>query len=385
MIERLINYLSNKTFISIGLAFFILSVEFSFWITRLPDVKVSLGLSELDLGVALFFLPLGAIISMLLSGRLINKIGEGKTTIYATLFYSFVVFCPFLAFDFYSVCLALFILGFAMGWLDIAMNSVAGTIEKQHQVSIMSTSHGFFSLGGMIGAALGGLLAAAKVDIFLHLGITFIIVMVVLFGFMDRYIGNVKQMNSDEKPPLFAIPVKPVYGIAIIAFCIMIGEGAIADWSAIYLRDFIGSSAYVSGFGYAAFSLTMTLGRFNGDFYVDKYGRLLILITGASIALIGLLLLLATNSIIVILGFSLVGLGYSCIVPVIFSSAAKVKGLAPAHGIASVASAGYFGFLIGPVIIGIIAEYQGLNMAFMLLFGLTLISLFSAKKALKSN
>lgn len=385
MIKRLTIYLSNRIFISIGMAFFILSLQFSFWITRLPDVKVSLGLSELDLGMALFFLPLGAIISMLLSGRLINKIGEGKTTIYAIVFYSITIFSPFFAYDFTSICAALFGLGFAMGWLDISMNSVAGTVEKQFDVSIMSTSHGFFSLGGMVGAAIGSFLAASKVNIFVHLGVSFVIILITLFGFINRHIGRIKEGEGNEKPPLFALPVKPVFGLAIIAFCIMIGEGAIADWSTIYLRDFIGSSAYVAGFGYAAFSLTMTIGRFNGDYYIDKYGRLFIILLGTSMALVGILLLLSRQTLVVVLGFSLVGLGYSCIIPVLFSSAAKVKGLAPAHGIASVASAGYFGFLIGPVIIGIIAEYQGLNMGFMLLFVLTLISLLSAKKATQAG
>lgn len=383
MIKRLTYYFSNPTFLSIGLAFFILSVEFSFWITRLPDVKAYLQLSEFQLGVALFFLPLGAVISMLLSGRLIDRIGEGKATIYAIVFYALTAYVPFLAVDLNTICAALFMLGFAMGWLDIAMNSVVGTLEKKHQVSIMATSHGFFSLGGMIGAAIGSLLAAAKVNIYIHLTISLFLILLVVFAFMNKYIGGVTGKDGEDKPPLFALPVKPVFGLAIIAFCIMIGEGAIADWSTIYLKDNIGSSAYLAGFGYAAFSLTMTIGRFNGDYFIDQYGRLTVIIVGASLALAGILLLLLESSWIVISGFSLVGLGYSCIVPVLFSSAAKVPGLAPSHGIASVASAGYFGFLIGPVMIGVIAEYKGLHIGFMLLFALTLISLIAAPKAIK--
>lgn len=383
MIKRLSYYLSNATFLSVGLIFFILSVEFAFWITRLPDVKSYLVLSELDLGIALFFLPLGATTSMLLSSRLIDNIGAGKSTIYATLFYSVTLFFPFMSSSFIVVCLALFVMGFAMGWLDISINSVAGTLEKQLKVNIMSTSHGFFSLGGMVGAALGGFLAASKVNIFVHLSIAFIIIALVLFIFIKPYIYEIKNEGSEDKPPLLALPVKPVVGLAVIAFCIMIGEGAIADWSTIYLKDFVGSSAYVAGFGYAAFSLTMTLGRFNGDYYIDKYGRLSIVLFGASLALVGLLFLLSPMPWVVISGFSLVGFGYSCIVPVLFSSAAKAKGLAPSYGIASVASAGYFGFLIGPVLIGVIAEYQGLNISFMLLFVLTLISLLCAKRAMK--
>ena len=382
MLRRLYIYTRNARHLSAGATFFIMGTLFSFWVTRIPGVKEKLDLSDGALGVALFFTPLGAIISMLVSAKMIHTIGEGKTTIYALLFFCVVILSPILAFDFISLCIALFLLGFSMGWLDIAMNAVVNTIEKKEMISIMSTTHGFYSLGGIVGGSLGGLLAGLGVDPILHFSISGTVVLLVTLLFINKQVGDIRDDKTVDPIPLFAVPRRPMVGLAVIAFCIMIGEGAVADWSTVYLDEFLGSGATLAGLGYAGFSLTMTLGRFNGDYYVQQYGRSKVILFGVTIAIIGILLLLATEVAWAITGFTLVGMGYSCIIPVLFSSAAKVVGVNPAYGLASVASAGYFGFLIGPVIIGLIAEMFGLNNGFMLLLVLTIIALIGTKKSL---
>lgn len=341
-----------------------------------------LGLSEGDLGIALFFVPLGGILSMLLSSQLIKHIGEGRTTIYGLVAFSFIIILPVVATSFIMLCAALFVLGFGMGWVDIAMNAVVNTIEKDEKVSIMSTSHGFFSLGGIVGGALGGLLAGMGVSSFWHFLVTGVLIFILIFLFINKHIGMVRDDGNKEESSFFVIPRTPVLGLAIIAFCIMIGEGVVADWSTVYLQDFLNSNATIAGLGYAAFSLTMTIGRFNGDYYIQQYGNLKVVIFGCLMALLGIALLLSLDIWIVLGGFTFIGLGYSCVVPVLFSSAAKKKGVTPAYGLASVASAGYFGFLIGPVIIGFLAEHYGLNNSFILLLILTAIALLSARKAL---
>ncbi|MEM9389112.1 MAG: MFS transporter [Bacteroidota bacterium] len=383
MLRRLYIYSGNPTYLSIGLTFFILSVLMAFWITRIPEVKSTLELSEGDLGIALFFVPLGGIVSMLLSAQLIKYIGEGRTTIYGLVAFSFIILLPVIATTFTLLCAALFVLGFAMGWVDIAMNAVVNTIEKKKKVSIMSTSHGFFSLGGIVGGALGGLLAEAGVSAFLHFMTIGALVFIFTFLVIKKNIGRVHDEGNKEESSFFVIPRSPVLGLAIIAFCIMIGEGVVADWSTVYLQDFLNTNATIAGFGYAGFSFTMTLGRFNGDYYTLRYGNLKVIVFGCIMALAGIVLLLLLNVWLVLLGFVCIGLGYSCVVPVLFSSAAKKEGVTPAYGLASVASAGYFGFLIGPVIIGLLAERYGLNNSFILLLILTTIALLSTKKALE--
>ncbi len=381
MLRRLYVYTGNSRYLSAGLTFFILGTLFSFWVTRIPEVKVHLGLSEGALGIALFFTPMGAIISMLISGRLIHAVGEGRTTVYALLFFCLAVVLPILAIDFISLCMGLFVLGLGMGWLDIAMNAVVNTIEKTEKVSIMSTTHGFYSLGGIAGGSVGGVLAGLGVDPVIHFIISGLLIFAVTFLFIGRQIGHIRDDSNGESAPLFALPRPSMVGLAMIAFCIMIGEGAVADWSTVYLDEFLGSGATLAGFGYAAFSLTMTLGRFNGDHYIQQYGRARVILFGAVIAILGILLLLTTAVNWAIAGFAMVGLGYSCIIPVLFSSASRVVGVNPAYGLASVASAGYFGFLIGPVIIGLIAEVYGLNNGFVLLLVLTIIAFFWARRS----
>lgn len=381
MFRRLYSYINNSVHLSAGSTFFILGTLFSFWVTRIPGVKEKLGLSDGALGLALFFTPLGAIISMLVSARMIHAVGEGKTTLYALLFFCVVILAPVTAVDFVSLCMALFFLGFSMGWLDIAMNAVVNTIEKKEMISIMSTTHGFYSLGGIAGGGIGGLLAGLGVDPILHFIVSGFIVLIFTLSFIRKHIGNIRDDKTRDPVPLFALPKAPVIGLAAIAFCVMIGEGAVADWSTVYLDEFLSSGAMLAGLGYAGFSLTMTLGRFNGDYYIQKYGRSKVILFGISVAIVGILFLLTAKIAWVIIGFSLVGMGYSCIIPVLFSSAAKVVGINPAYGLASVASAGYFGFLIGPVIIGLIAEMYGLNNSFLLLLLLTLIALAGTKRS----
>ncbi|MEM8566370.1 MAG: MFS transporter [Bacteroidota bacterium] len=383
MFRRLYNYANNPAHLSIGLTFFILSILLAFWITRIPEVKVTLNLSESDLGIALFFVPLGGIISMLLSSQLIKRVGEGRTTIYGLIAFSFIIVLPVIAPSFTWLCSALFVLGFGMGWVDIAMNAVVNTMEKKQKVSLMSTSHGFFSLGGIIGGALGGLLSEWGVDSFWHFLTTGGLIFLFTFSIINRQLGKVRDEGNKDDSSFFVIPKPPVLGLAIIAFCTMIGEGVVADWSTVYLQDFLKSNATIAGLGYAGFSLTMTLGRFNGDYYIHRYGNLRVVTFGCLVAIAGVSLLLLLNVWTVLIGFKFLGLGYSCIVPVLFSAAAKKKGVTPAYGLASVASAGYFGFLIGPVIIGFLAEEYGLDNSFLLLIILTLIALITAKNALK--
>ncbi len=382
MLQRLYHYIGNHRHLAIGLTFFILSVLFAFWLTRIPEIKALLGLSEGDLGMALFFIPLGGIVSMIASSQLIKKVGEGRTTIYSLVFFSVIILAPVLAYNFVTLCFALFVLGFSMGWVDIAMNAVVNTIEKEEKVSIMSTSHGFFSLGGIVGGALGGVLAGINIDAALHFLLSGVLVFAVTFLFINKQIGAIADQGNKKEDSFFVIPKPPVLGLAIIAFCIMIGEGAVADWSTVYLVDFLKSNVSIAGFGYAGFSLTMTLGRFNGDFYMQKYGNTAVIMFGSVISIIGIALLFVYSVPVVLIGFTLIGLGYSCIVPVLFSTAAKKEGVSPAYGLASVASAGYFGFLIGPVIIGFLAEEYGLNNSFLLLLGLTFIALIGSKKAI---
>ena len=380
MLNHLKHFFRNSLFLGIGATFAINSLIFSFWITRLPGVKESLGLSEGVLGLALFCMPIGALVSMVLSSKIIHAFGAGKVTIWSGMFFSLAMILPVSAMNIWFLGFALFIAGLFTGLMDVAMNAVAAEAEKQGKKVIMSTCHGFWSLGGMLGAFLGSLFVGLKFNGVLQAVITAIIASVILFTWIKSKIGDLDGENSEDGHG-FTIPRGPIIGLAIIGFCIMIGEGAIADWSAVFLKEWAGASAYVAGFGYAGFSLSMTIGRFFGDEIINRFGGLPVVRIGSAIALIGGGLVLITQPWLAILGFSLMGLGYSCVVPVVFSSSANIEGMTPSQGISAVATLGYTGFLVGPVIIGWLAEYFGLQMGFVLLMVLSVLAIVYAPRA----
>jgi MFS family permease len=374
MIKKLKLYISNPKHMAVGLCFLLLSTLFALWITRIPEVKQTLGLSEGDLGSALFFTPLGAIISMLLSSNLIKWKGEGKSTVLALIFFGVTMVTPLFAYDFITLCVALFLVGFSMGWVDISMNAVANTIEKEDGVKIMSTSHGFFSLGGIIGGTIGGILAGLESDGMIQMIAAFVVLVIIVLLVISPKIRHINDDSNKEEHVIFSFPGKSLMGLAVIAFCIMLGEGAITDWSTVYLSNNLSSGPALAGFGFAAFSATMTIGRFNGDYMIEKFTSGTVVKAGLVIAFAGLLLLFAKSIALALLGFAMIGFGYSTVIPILFTQASKKEDVSPARGLASVATLGYFGFLLGPVIIGWSAEIIGLTLSFGILAALTLVA-----------
>jgi len=358
----------------------LLSVLFAFWLTRLPEVKQELNLSEGDLGSALFFTPLGALISMLLSTTLIKAIGEGRSTVLALMVFALLIIIPTTVTSYVSLCIALLFVGFSMGWVDVSMNAVANTIEKQDKVKIMSTSHGFFSLGGIIGGTIGGIVVSLNIAASYHMGIAAITLIAIALLKVAPELWAIKDLDNKTGGHSFSLPKRSIIGLAIIAFCIMMSEGAIADWSTVYLSSSLSSGPAIAGFGFAAFSATMTIGRFNGDYFIDKVGKNKLVIFGLSLATAGLVMLFFKSITLALIGFAFIGFGYSSVIPILFSSASQKKGVNPAIGLASVATLGYLGFLIGPVIIGWLAEIIGLAFSFGLLLILTIIALALSTK-----
>lgn len=383
MLNNLTQYILHVRYRATGTCFFLLSILFALWITRIPEVKTNLNLSEGELGTALFFFPLGALISMLLINNLIRRLGEGRSTVISLIVYGFLMIAPIVMPTYATLCTALFFVGFSMGWVDISMNAVANTLEKLDDVKIMSTSHGFFSLGGIAGGVIGGILAEFAVDPFIQMTFGSLMMLLTVLLIVNPALGKIHDTSNSDHDVIFALPSRPLLGLSVIAFCIMMAEGAITDWSTVYLSITLGSSAAVAGFGFAIFSTMMTLGRFNGDNLIARFGHITILRIGLTISIIGLLLLLMPYIPSALVGFGFAGLGYSAVVPIVFSQASKKQAHAPALGLASVATLGYFGFLIGPVLIGWLAEWIGLEYSFAVLLILSLLALlltFGEKK-----
>jgi predicted MFS family arabinose efflux permease len=347
----------------------VLSILFGSWLARLPEIKAGLGLSEGQLGIALLGLPLGALTLSPFAGWLIKRLSTGRAVVWSSLLFCAMFPLPAFAGGQWSLMAALYVLGLGNSFMNIAMNAAAAAVESHYRVVIMSACHGMFSLGAMLGAGSSGLIAAAEIPLAAHL----IGLSIVMIGLQWLLRPSLLALpHSDAGGSSFALPPRAILGLALIGFCIMIGEGAVADWSAIYLRDSLAAGPFLASLGFAAFSLMMALGRFAGDSIRSRLGGDRAIFLGSLLGAGGLTLaVLLPHPALAVLGFAIVGLGFSTVVPLLFSAAAKIPGLAPGTGIAAVASAGVVGFLIGPPFIGLIGEHWGVG------FGLGLVAVLA--------
>ncbi|MBR9999210.1 MAG: MFS transporter [Cyclobacteriaceae bacterium] len=359
MIRTLNIFFSNTYFRTVGLIFAVNSILFGSWITRLPEVQNRLGIGEGELGIALLGLPLGSVLIMPFMGWVIHKLGDGKATLYSGVLFCVVSTFPVLAPGYGWLFLAMVMVGVATGSMDIAMNASAAEVEKRYSQFIMSACHGMWSVGGMIGAGSTSLLAWLRVDGRIHIPILGLLLLIGVI-YLRKILLSIREETVSDV--VFSIPTGPLFGLAVIGFCIMLGEGAIADWSAVYLKNTLKADAFYTGLGYAGFSFTMAVGRFYGDRIIESWGSRKLVLAGALIGMAGMVLGLVTpDPLFVVIGFTVAGLGFSCLIPAVYIAASRMPGRVPGASLAAVAGFGYFGLLIGPPVIGMIAEFLGLR------------------------
>ena len=366
----------NKSAVSIAVTFAFMGAMYGSWIARLPDIQNRLNLSESEVGLALMGLAVGSLLVTPLTVFVLRALGTGNATFCSTLFLCCAFTLPALATGKWMLAALLCIAGMSMSLLNISMNSAAGALEKQDNVNILSSCHGMFSVGLFVGASSAGWLSNLGFSFFWHIVIAAAIVALIAF-FIRPII--VKMPDAESNNAGFVFPSKAVFGLGIICSCFTIGEGAIADWSAIYLRDVVGSEPFVSSLGLAIFAIGMAAGRFGGDKIRSLFSSKKILIFGGIITSIGLLIVALFPVEYVVIGSLLVaGLGLSSIVPVLYSESTKVPGVQANIGLASVATFSTVGFMLGPPIIGFIGEAFGLIvgfgfLAFLAFFGSSLV------------
>ncbi len=356
--------LSNPKYFGPAWVFASLNILFGTWAIYIPTVKEQLDINKADLGIALFFLSLGVFTVFPVAAKIINKVGVGKATSYGAVLSGLTALMPLLAPNYYVLIAALFVFGFVNGFTDIAMNTLVTEIEKKDQQNFMSAAHGFFSLGGVL-AGLGSFLIGTIANPALHMTFAVILVIGVNLIFYKKYI-NIKAAPVEKEP--FSLKLfKPLLIIGIVSFIIMGSEGAIVDWSGLFLKEVALAPETLIGSGFLAFSIWMTLGRFFGDSISAKIGSIKIVAGGSLIAILGFLLVLTGQTYLAIVGFAFTGLGFSVIIPELFRIGGAVKGVASSQGVSFIAGTGYAGFLTGPVILGFLAEEYSLNLSFIIL------------------
>ena len=355
--------------------FFVNGTILASWFANIPLVKERLELSEGLLGFTLLSMAAGAVISMPLTGALIPRIGSRRITAATTILFCLVLPLPILAPNLPLLIIALFMFGALQGSLDVAMNAQAVAVENAYERPIMSAFHGFFSLGGLIGAGLGAILIGFGVQPAFHaLGAAALFTLISVLS-----IRGLINAGDESEGHAFALPTGPLALLGLLAFFVLVGEGAMADWSGVYLKDSLGTSAALAAAGYAAFSLTMTVGRLIGDKLVRRFKAVSLVRWSATLASVGLGLgLFVGTPSAALIGFGCVGLGLANLIPILFGAAGRVPGVNPGTGIAAVSTAGYFGFLAGPPVIGLAAELVTLKGAlFIVVIFIGLVAVFA--------
>jgi predicted MFS family arabinose efflux permease len=357
--------------------FLVNGMLFATWVSRIPAIETNRGMTHAQLGLALFALALGAMIAMPLAGLLSARIGSERVCRMAVLVYAGMLPLLVLAPNTILFALALFGFGIGHGALDVSMNAQAVAVEKSYRRPIMSSFHALFSTGGLLGAALGGGIAAWGLQPGAHFALAAgLLGGLAMTAFRDLHPSPVADAETlPAKGTFFPLPSRGLLALGAIALCVMMGEGAMADWSAVYLRKILATSEGFAAAGYAAFSIAMATGRFFGDKLAAHFGPVQLVRGSALVAVMGLTLLLATPYPgLALVGFAGVGFGFAPIVPMVFSAAGHRAGVDPGVALASVTTLGYLGFLLGPPAIGFAAGVVGLHVALTLLLVSTLLA-----------
>ncbi len=346
-------------------AFFIQGAVFATWVSRIPVVQDRLHLSNSTLGMALLAISAAGMISMPVTGQIVARVGARRTVRVGVMLYCLTLLLPAMAGNFWQLALGLAGLGTLFGAMNVAINSQAVIVERAYGRPIMAGFHAFFSLGGMAGAGVGALMAALGVPVLTHF-----LMMAGVLGTMGAVAAPMMlpepARHSEEsaaKGSRLAAFLRPhLLLLGLVTFCVLVGEGAMGDWTAVYLHRGRGPGAGFAAVGFAVFSVAMTVGRLLADRVTAKLGRVRFVRYGGMLAAVGLGVgLLSHVPVLAILGFACAGAGFSGIVPILFSAAGRTAGVAPSAGIATVATMGFVGFLLGPPVIGVVADWMSLS------------------------
>lgn len=332
------------------------------WASRIPAAQAHTGLTNSRLGLALFASSFGALVAMPVAGWLSARIGSRRVSVAGLLTAAFAIAGTSQASGLVSLASALFMFGAGFGSVNVAANAQGIALERIYGRSILSSFHAAFSLGGLLGAGSGALMAAISVAPRAHFASVLIVVATATLAarrnLLTRDIDVAHMQRTLVRPP------RVLLALGIAAFCTLLAEGAAADWSAAFLTQSVGVTGGVAGLGYTAFSLAMVASRTLGDELTRRVGAVTLARAGGAIAASGLAAgLLIASAPIALLGFAAMGLGLGVIVPVLFRAAGSTPGVTASVGVAAVSTIGWLGFLAGPPSIGFVAGGIGLRWA----------------------
>lgn len=348
---------------AIAAVFILNGALFGIWASRVPAVAETYGLTHTRLGFLLLALAAGAVCSFPIAGKAIDRFGAVTVTRLIALAYPVTLILLPLSPNALMLGAALFLFGAAHGAMDVAMNGWGAEVERRSGRRMMSSFHAMFSFGAGMGALSGYLAVQVDMGLLAHFAIASLVICAVTLPFAT--IPWVSGTTQSRNTSVFAFPSGTLLLVGIVAFCSSLGEGAMADWSAVYLRDVVLAQESTAALGYAAFSIAMVVIRLLGDTIATRLGAVQTARLGGGISFVGVTLaILVPSAPAVLAGFAMLGMGYAVIMPLAFGRAANDPDIPPGQAISSVATIGYGGMLLGPPIIGFVAGGTSLQVAF---------------------
>lgn len=356
--------------------FFISGFGYSTWASRIPSVQQHLHLNEAQLGAVLLCMPIGLIITLPFTGKLLGHFESRIIMVVGAIVFNLLLGLPGFLVNTLQLVLVLFCFGSARNLMNLSLNTQAVDVQALYNRSILTTMHGIWSLAGFAGAGLGYLMVLFNVSTRWHLlSVSIVLVLVAILGYPYTL---EKKPVPQEKKPVFSLPDKQMMKFALICFGSMACENIMYDWSGIYFLKVIHSSKAASIGAYVIYMVMMTVGRFGGDKLVGVIGIKKLLAYSGWLIFSGLMLVvLLPYQLIACFGFAMVGLGVSCIVPLVFSMAGKVKNANTGQSLAAVSTIGYLGFLLVPPMVGFIAQATNLRWSFAVIALMLTIIIFN--------
>ena len=364
--------------IAVSVFFFIAGFVFASWASRIPDIKNHLHLSDAGLGSVLLALPAGLMTGLPLAGYLVSRYGSKKIMIAGAFLYPSILLLLGLAATTWQLTAALFMFGFCGNLLNISINTQAVGVEAIYGRSIMASFHGLWSLAGFTGAAFSTLMISYSLTPFQHFCIICTAAFILVFAACKHALP---QDSGNTKQPVFAKPDNAILKLGMIAFGSLVCEGTMFDWSGVYFEKVLQVPNALRTVGYIAFMSSMAAGRFVADWLVTKFGVKPMLQISGIIISSGLLTAVIFPYIVpATIGFLLVGIGVSSVVPLTYGLAGKSTTMSPGAALAALSTVGFLGFLLGPPLIGFIAQAAGLRWSFTVIAIIGLSTTFLAIK-----
>lgn len=387
MEEVILNASRHRVRLAILAFYFSQGICFASWASRIPDIKLSLGMDEGTLGSVLFALPIGQLLAMPFSGQIISRYGTIKILMVAMTFYVLMLLGIGFSSSVWQLSLFLCLFGVCGNFLNIAVNTQGVYIEDYYRRPIMAFFHGGWSIAGFTGAALGLLAINLGLNPFSHfIGVGIIVFIISFLNYKYLFPDSKREevvIKEKKKTFKFPKPEKLLILLGIVGFCGMACEGAMFDWSGVYFQTVVKAPEKLVPLGYAAFMIMMASGRFMADKLIVEFGRKRILQVCGILISTGLFLaVLFPNIVVCTIAFMIVGLGVSSIIPIVYSVAGKESKVKANIALVIVSSVSFIGFLMGPPLIGHIAHISNLRYSYALIgvFGICIAVLVSTMK-----